>query len=68
MMRISIVSLSSFRGISSTVRRCIEKETGVEYAAKIIDVSSSPELRACTLEEVRILRALLGYSYISEYS
>lgn len=52
------------RGISSTVRRCIEKETGVEYAAKIIDVSSSPEIRDCTLEEVRILRVVLGYPYI----
>lgn len=25
-----------FRGISSTVRRCIEKESGKEFAAKII--------------------------------
>ncbi|KAK7595503.1 hypothetical protein V9T40_013328 [Parthenolecanium corni] len=52
------------RGISSTVRRCIEKETGVEYAAKIIDVSSCAEIRDCTLEEVRILRVVLGYPYI----
>lgn len=52
------------RGVSSTVRRCIEKETGIEYAAKIIDVSSSPEVRESTLEEVRILRVVLGYPYI----
>lgn len=31
------------RGVSSTVRRCIEKETGKEFAAKIIDVSADLE-------------------------
>lgn len=29
--------------MSSTVRRCIEKETGKEFAAKIIDVSADLE-------------------------
>ena len=27
------------RGVSSTVRRCVEKDTGKSYAAKIVDVS-----------------------------
>ncbi|KAF6204096.1 hypothetical protein GE061_002436 [Apolygus lucorum] len=52
------------RGISSTVRRCIEKETGIEYAAKIIDVSTDPDALASTQEEVRILRLVAGHPYI----
>ncbi|XP_043485649.1 phosphorylase b kinase gamma catalytic chain, skeletal muscle/heart isoform isoform X3 [Polistes fuscatus] len=58
------------RGISSTVRRCIEKETGIEYAAKIIDISNeSPEghtMKDATLQEVQILRRVAGHSYIIE--
>lgn len=60
-----------FRGISSTVRRCIEKETGKEYAAKIIDLSSDGVNDGSTLEatkqEVQILRHVVGHPYISEY-
>ncbi|RZF32238.1 hypothetical protein LSTR_LSTR011510 [Laodelphax striatellus] len=52
------------RGISSTVRRCIEKETGVEFAAKIIDISSDSDNKLSTMEEVRILRLVAGHSYI----
>lgn len=52
------------RGISSTVRRCIEKETGVEFAAKIIDLSADPENKVSTLEEVRILRLVAGHPFI----
>ncbi|XP_014611184.1 PREDICTED: phosphorylase b kinase gamma catalytic chain, skeletal muscle/heart isoform isoform X2 [Polistes canadensis] len=58
------------RGISSTVRRCIEKETGIEYAAKIIDISNeSPEghtMKDATLQEVQILRKVAGHPYIIE--
>lgn len=52
------------RGISSTVRRCIEKETGVEYAAKIIDISADPDTLASTNEEIYILRLVAGHPYI----
>lgn len=52
------------RGISSTVRRCIEKETGIEYAAKIIDISTEPDALGSTREEVRILRTVAGHPYI----
>ncbi|XP_054280800.1 phosphorylase b kinase gamma catalytic chain, skeletal muscle/heart isoform isoform X1 [Macrosteles quadrilineatus] len=52
------------RGISSTVRRCIEKETGVEFAAKIIDLSADGDNKAATMEEVRILRLVAGHPYI----
>uniref|UniRef100_A0A1B6E198 phosphorylase kinase n=1 Tax=Clastoptera arizonana TaxID=38151 RepID=A0A1B6E198_9HEMI len=52
------------RGISSTVRRCIEKETGVEFAAKIIDLSADGDNKTATMEEVRILRLVAGHPYI----
>ncbi|KPI96008.1 Phosphorylase b kinase gamma catalytic chain, testis/liver isoform [Papilio xuthus] len=51
------------RGISSTVRRCIEKETGHEFAAKIIDLSQESQdgvdthtMRDATRQEIHILR------------
>ncbi|CAH1388991.1 unnamed protein product [Nezara viridula] len=52
------------RGISSTVRRCIEKETGLEFAAKIIDISVDPDLLDATREEMRILKLVAGHPYI----
>lgn len=60
------------RGISSIVRRCIEKETGKEYAAKIIDLSSSDGANDCsnldaTKQEINILRHVAGHPYISKY-
>jgi phosphorylase kinase gamma subunit len=64
------------RGISSTVRRCIEKETGIEFAAKIIDLSNDSHdgggdggktMLEATIEEVHILRMVAGHPYISEY-
>ena len=61
-----------YRGISSTVRRCIEKETGTEYAAKIIDISNetnddSHTMKDATLQEVQILRRVAGHPYISKF-
>ncbi|KAL0867547.1 hypothetical protein ABMA27_008320 [Loxostege sticticalis] len=61
------------RGISSTVRRCIEKETGREYAAKIIDLSQESQdgvdthiMRDATRQEIHILRMVAGHPYIIE--
>jgi phosphorylase kinase gamma subunit len=57
------------------VRRCIEKETGIEYAAKIIDLSNDSHdgageggktMLEATIEEVHILRKVAGHPYISE--
>lgn len=48
------------------MRRCIEKETGVEFAAKIIDLSADECNKAATMEEVRILRLVAGHPYISK--
>lgn len=53
------------RGVSSTVRRCVEKETGIEFAAKIIDLSNDPENREATMEEIKILRMVIGHEFIS---
>lgn len=62
-----------FRGISSTVRRCIEKETGHEYAAKIIDLSQESQdgvdthtMRDATRQEISILRLVTSHPFISE--
>lgn len=55
------------RGASSTVRRCIEKETGIEFAAKIIDLSNDTDNREATMEEIKILRMVIGHEYISNY-
>ncbi|XP_066144224.1 phosphorylase b kinase gamma catalytic chain, skeletal muscle/heart isoform isoform X2 [Euwallacea fornicatus] len=54
------------RGISSTVRRCIEKETGKEYAAKIIDLSNDDSSVEATRQEISILRLVAGHPYIIE--
>ncbi|KAL4711776.1 hypothetical protein ACJJTC_005945 [Scirpophaga incertulas] len=61
------------RGISSTVRRCVEKETGREYAAKIIDLSQESQdgvdthtMRDATRQEIQILRMVAGHPYIIE--
>jgi len=58
------------RGASSTVRRCILKETGQHHAVKIIDVSRDVEdaeglnLREQTFREVEILRMVQGHEFI----
>ncbi|KAI9590453.1 hypothetical protein GQX74_008620 [Glossina fuscipes] len=60
------------KGISSTVRRCIEKETGKEFAAKIIDLGAATEtgetnplhMLEATRQEISILRQVMGHPYI----
>lgn len=58
------------RGISSTVRRCIEKETGKEFAAKIIDLGAdggdAHQMRDATKQEIAILRQVMGHPFISK--
>lgn len=68
-----LVVFFSRRGISSTVRRCIEKETGIAYAAKIIDISTESQdgtdghaMKDATMQEVQILRKVAGHPYISK--
>jgi len=58
------------RGVSSTVRRAILKETGESFAVKIIDVSQDfvdsdgLSLREQIFREVNILRIVSGHDYI----
>lgn len=62
-----------FRGVSSTVRRCIEKETGKEFAAKIIDLGAGTDsndanpsqMLEATRQEISILRQVMGHPNIS---
>ncbi|GAB6030229.1 hypothetical protein CHUAL_005905 [Chamberlinius hualienensis] len=60
------------RGVSSIVRRCIEKETGKEFAAKIIDINGDSDdldghaTREATKREIQILRLVAGHSYVVE--
>lgn len=52
----------------------MEKETGKEYAAKIIDLSQESQdgvdthiMRDATRQEINILRIVAGHPYISEW-
>jgi phosphorylase kinase gamma subunit len=70
-LKIILTFVPIFSGISSVVRRCIEKETGKEYAAKIIDLgasdsSDSNQMLDSTRQEISILRQVMGHPYISE--
>lgn len=57
------------------MRRCIEKETGKEFAAKIIDLGAGTEpsdtnpqqMLEATRQEISILRQVLGHANISNY-
>jgi len=70
-IKLYLLFFHQFRGISSVVRRCIDKETGREYAAKIIDIgasdSSDPkQMLDATRQEIAILRQVMGHPYLSK--
>lgn len=53
------------------MRRCIDKETGIEYAAKIIDIGAADandpqQMLEATRQEINILRTVMGHPYISK--
>lgn len=75
-----LLILCRCRGVSSTVRRCIEKSTGRQYAVKIFEMAERcdddptslaveeelEELRKSTMKEVDILKRCAGQPHISK--
>ena len=55
------------RGLSSTVRKCICRESGVEYAVKIIDKSQDNSITDAVTAEIEVLRFLPKHQNISKY-
>jgi len=53
------------KGLSSVVRKCVEKATGKEYACKIIEFNDdSADERNATLREIQILKLVGGHPNI----
>lgn len=53
------------KGLSSVVRKCVEKGTGKEYACKIVEFNDdSPDERNATLREIQILKLVGGHPNI----
>ena len=62
------------RGVSSTVRKCIEKSTGVEFAVKIIDLTQesdnnelTEQMREETKREIDVLSVCSHHPNISQF-
>ena len=54
------------RGLSSTVRRCVARDTGQEFAVKIIDKSQDEAISESIAAEIQVLSVLPKHKYISE--
>ena len=65
--------LNFFSGVSSTVRRCLEKATETEFAVKIIDLTRerdneeiTEEMRRETKREIQLLHKVSHHPNISK--
>ena len=54
------------RGLSSTVRKCVSRETGIEYAVKIIDKSQDEAITESIQAEMQVLDYLPRHPNISK--
>lgn len=61
------VIIYSNRGLSSTVRKCVSRETGIEYAVKIIDKSQDEAVTESITAEMQVLTYLPRHPNISEF-
>uniref|UniRef100_A0A8B9L2R5 phosphorylase kinase n=1 Tax=Astyanax mexicanus TaxID=7994 RepID=A0A8B9L2R5_ASTMX len=59
------------RGVSSVVRRCVNKHTGEELAVKVIEITAEKmtvqqleEVKSSTLKEIHVLNVLKGHPSI----
>lgn len=63
----SYLHLYLHRGLSSTVRRCVARETGHAFAVKIIDKSQEESIRQSIQAEIDVLHHLPPHRHISEW-
>ena len=63
-----ITSRSLYSGLSSIVRKCISRESGQEFAVKIIDKSQGDAIKESIDAEVEVLRYLPPHPNISKDS
>ena len=54
------------RGLSSTVRKCVSRDTGIEYAVKIIDKSQDEAITESIAAEMQVLSYLPEHKHISK--
>ncbi|XP_069044202.1 phosphorylase b kinase gamma catalytic chain, liver/testis isoform [Lepisosteus oculatus] len=59
------------RGVSSVVRRCVHRQSGQEFAVKIIEITAErmteqqlQEVKSSTLKEIQILKTVSGHPSI----
>lgn len=62
-----MLSYVSPSGLSSTVRKCVSRETGIEYAVKIIDKSQDEAITESIAAEMQVLNYLPRHPNISAF-
>ena len=65
-MVISLIVVINYRGLSSTVRKCVSRDTGIEYAVKIIDKSQDEAITESIANEMQVLGYLPEHKHISK--